>query len=91
MVEVAFTSDHVANLENDVRETVYALLDRVADRNEFDLMAAIATPLPVDVIANVIRVPAEDRNRFEEWSDPIRRMTEPLLTPDEQRLTIKAN
>jgi len=36
-----------------------------------DYMATVAFPLPVTVIAEVLGIPAEDHERFKEWSDGI--------------------
>jgi cytochrome P450 len=45
------------------------LLDAVQDRGEMDLIDDYAFPLPITVIAELLGVPAEDRNNFREWSD----------------------
>ncbi len=45
------------------------LLDAVAERGEMDVIAALAYPLPVTVIAELLGLPVEDRERFKRWSD----------------------
>jgi len=45
------------------------LLDAVEDRGEMDLIDDYAFPLPKTVIAELLGVPSEDRNKFREWSD----------------------
>ena len=51
-------------LEVRIRATADALLDAVDDPDGFDLMAAFAQPLPIIVIAEMLGVPAEHRDRF---------------------------
>ncbi len=50
-------------------EIVTELLDAVAGRSEIDVIESVAYPLPVTIIAEMLGVPAEDRDRFKHWSD----------------------
>jgi cytochrome P450 len=52
------------------------LLDRLADRSEFDLLAEFAGPLPVEVIAELLGVPVTDRHLLRPWSNAIVKMYE---------------
>jgi cytochrome P450 len=45
-----------------------ALLDRVADDDAFDVVAALATPLPNQVVAELLGIPAHDRATFAQRS-----------------------
>ena len=45
------------------------LLDDVRDRESFDLVDALAYPLPVTVIAELLGVPAQDLPLFRRWAD----------------------
>ncbi len=71
LVSKAFTPRAVAALEPKIERIVAEQLDAVADRGEMDVIRDLATPLPVIVIAEMIGVPREDRDRFKEWSEKI--------------------
>ena len=45
------------------------LLDRAADHSTMDVVAALARPLPVTVISEMMGLPPEDRPMLAEWSD----------------------
>ena len=71
LVNQAFTPRIVAKLEPRIREIAHELLDGALEDSKADLVAALAAPLPVCVIAELIGVPAEDGARFKEWSDAL--------------------
>ena len=83
LVSRAFTPRSVANLESRARKITEELLDAVGDTDRFDLIQALAFPLPVIVIAEMIGVPPEDREQIKVWSNDIALSVEPVLT-DEQ-------
>ena len=89
LVNRAFTPRQMAKMEDHVRETAHALLGEVGDSNDFDLMSNLATLLPMVVIAEMIGVPTEDRERFKTWSDRFARVLEPNLTPEEGKLVLE--
>jgi cytochrome P450 len=84
LVNKAFTPRAVAALEPHIRELMTTLLDAVENPSAFDLMAAVAKPLPVIVIAEMLGIPPEDRAQFAVWSDQRARILEPTLSPDER-------
>jgi cytochrome P450 len=69
LVNQAFTPRIVRGLETRMRAIAAELVDRALATDETDLVAALAYPLPVIVIAEIIGVPPEDRAQFKEWSD----------------------
>jgi len=69
LVSKAFTPRLVERMRSRVQAIADALLDAVQDRGEMDLIDDYAFPLPITVIAELLGVPAEDRNNFREWSD----------------------
>jgi len=71
LVNRAFTPRMVADLEPRIRELVAELLDGIAPRGEMDLIADFAVPLPVTIIAEILGVPAEDKEDFKRWSDSV--------------------
>ena len=69
LVSKAFTPRLIERLRPRVQAISDGLLDAVEDRGEMDLIDDYAFPLPITVIAELLGVPAEDRNNFREWSD----------------------
>lgn len=67
LVGHAFTPKVVADLEPRIDALARELLDAVADEDEFDLMTALAYPLPVTVVTELLGIPAADRHLFEKW------------------------
>jgi unspecific monooxygenase len=64
---------------------VDALVDELLDgvSGEVDLIAALAYPLPVIVISEMLGVPAKDRDLFKGWSDSLARGLDPdFLLPE---------
>jgi cytochrome P450 len=67
LVSQAFTPKVVAGLEPRIAELTNRLLDRAGDR--FDLIDALAYPLPVIVIAELLGIPTSDQGLFRTWAD----------------------
>ena len=71
LVSKAFTPRRVELLEDDIRRFVRGRLDlmaaRVADGGTVDLHRDFSSPLPTYVLATLLGVPAEDRERFDPW------------------------
>jgi cytochrome P450 len=71
IVSRAFTPRAVAGLVPRIEAMSAALLDALRDRDEIDLVADYAEPLPVRVIAEMIGMPAHEQATFAEWSRAI--------------------
>ena len=84
LVNKAFTRKVVDDLEPRIRGILATLLDDIEDPAGFDLMQAVARPLPVIVIAEMLGVPPQDRERFRFWSAQRARLLEPLISPRER-------
>jgi cytochrome P450 len=69
LVNKAFTPRIVRQLEPRLRQVAHELLDAALEQREVDLVQALTYPLPVIAIAEIIGVPAEDREQFKQWSD----------------------
>ena len=85
LVRKAFTPRAVHALESRIRSIMRALLDEIDDRGAFDLMSALAWPLPVMVIAEMLGIPADDRAQFRTWSAQRARLVEPTIGRRERR------
>ena len=81
LVSQAFVPATVERLRPEVKAIVDGLVDGVDGGGEFDLIAAIAEPLPVTVIAELLGIPEADRHLLRPWSSDICLMYE--LDPPE--------
>src|SRR5215472_9367559 len=83
LVQKAFTPRIVEQLRPRIHAIVDDLLDHALERGpEFDLIADLAYPLPVIVIAELLGVPAEDRATFHGWSATLAASLDPLVSSD---------
>ena len=83
LVSKGFTPGSVAELASSIQRTVDQLLDDVGDRGHFDLMREFAYPLPIIVIAEMLGVPPKDRDQFNDWSNIVSLVVDPLLQPEQ--------
>ncbi|WP_224389797.1 cytochrome P450 [Pseudonocardia sp. ICBG1293] len=78
LVSRAFTVRRVAALRPRVEEITSALLDRVAAAGAggapVDLVEALAYPLPITVICELVGVPEADRAQWHEWGEVLTTM-----------------
>ena len=91
LVNKAFTRAAVSALESRIRGIMGALLDDIDDPGGFDLIEAVAQPLPVIVIAEMLGVPPEDRARFKIWSAQRARLLEPMISTRQRKLGATAS
>jgi cytochrome P450 len=69
LVKKAFTPRTVEELAPFIRSFVDEVLGSAQARGRMDVMADLAFPLPATVIAEMLGVPPQDRDRFKKWSD----------------------
>lgn len=69
LVGAAFSPKVVNGLAPRIAEVTNELLDATGGATEFDLVSALAYPLPVTVIAELLGLPISDRNLFRAWAD----------------------
>ncbi len=81
LVTQAFTPRRISGMRPRIQAIADALLDPVEKNRQMDLVDAYAFPLPITVIAELLGIPAEDRNTFRGWSDTFVR---PAFTEEEQ-------
>lgn len=72
----------IAEMEPGLVTLVDALLDRMAERGEADLIEDYAAAIPVEVIGNLLAVPREERGPLRDWSLAILGALEPALSAE---------
>jgi cytochrome P450 len=71
LINQAFTKRNVARLEDRIRSIAHGIVERVVDLGEFDAVAEISAEISLQVIAEVLGAPVEDRLKIFEWSNAI--------------------
>ncbi|SFW89040.1 cytochrome P450 [Amycolatopsis australiensis] len=78
LVSRAFTPKVVADLEPRIAAITHEMLDAVSTPGRLELVADLAYPLPVIVIAELLGVPPGDRYLFKGWVDKMFESSEQL-------------
>ncbi|RST11190.1 cytochrome P450 [Streptomyces sp. WAC05374] len=71
LVAGEFTGRRVEALRPRVQRITDELIDAMAPHGRADLVAALAFPLPITVICELLGVPAGDRDSFRAWSTEV--------------------
>jgi cytochrome P450 family 142 subfamily A polypeptide 1 len=71
LVATGFTPRRVAAQEDRVRELADAIIDRVCERGECDLVRDVAAWLPIEVIGQALGFAPDDYGTLLEWSDTL--------------------
>ncbi len=83
LVNKAFTPRVVERSRARIEELANQLIDGLPDSRRIDVVADLAVPLPVIVIAEVLGVPSSDWDSFKIWSSNIAGgLTGPFQAPD---------
>ena len=69
LVNKGFTPRMVRDLEESIHRSTDAIIDEVIEQGEADFVTQISAELPLQVIAELLGVPQEDRHRMFEWSN----------------------
>jgi cytochrome P450 len=77
LVSGAFTPKAIAGLEPWIREVTGRLLTSADAAAGFDLIDALALPLPIAVICHLLGVPAQDQASFRAWGHAVAATLEP--------------
>lgn len=77
LLATAFSPDFIRALGPRTEAVARRLAEAVSTRAEFDLMAELAVPLPVLVIASAMGLPDEDADLIKAWSDDLIAVTDP--------------
>jgi cytochrome P450 len=79
LVSKAFTPDVVAEHQGHVQQVIDAVLDTVADREHFDLVADVARPIPARVIGSLLGTPPEDDEKLVHWTNVFTAFEDPEI------------
>ena len=71
LVNRGFTPRMINALEPRIRELAASILDRAIAKRTCDFVVDVAAELPVEVIAELIGVPKQDRHKIFEWTNRI--------------------
>jgi len=69
LVNKGFTPRMVRDLEESIHRSTDAIIDEVIETGRADFVTQISAELPLQVIAELLGVPQEDRHRMFEWSN----------------------
>jgi cytochrome P450 len=87
LVSGAFTPRAIAALEPWIRDVTVRLLAAADGAAGFDLIDALAFPLPIAVICHLLGVPAEDQAQFRAWGHDVAATLDPQTTANAQANT----
>jgi cytochrome P450 len=71
LVTAAFTARRIEALRPRIEQITDELLDAMAGREQVDLIDALAFPLPIQVICELLGIPSQDRDSFRSWSNTL--------------------
>ena len=88
LVNRGFTPHQIGKLEPHVRDICNRIIDRVARRGRCDFVADVAAELPLQVIAEMMGVPLEERQMVFDWSNRLIGFDDPELatSPEDGKL-----
>jgi cholest-4-en-3-one 26-monooxygenase len=69
LVNKGFTPRMVGKLEERIREQTNSIIDAVCEQGRCDFVTDVAAELPLQVIAEIMGVPNEDRHKVFDWSN----------------------
>lgn len=69
LVSTGFTPRVTALLEPRIKAAAAQIIDKIADRGECDFVQSVAAELPLQVIAELLGIPQEDRHKVFDWTN----------------------
>jgi cholest-4-en-3-one 26-monooxygenase len=84
LVNRGFTPRMIGKLEPHVRDLTVRILDEAIARRECDFVVDVAAELPLEVIAELLGVPSDDRHKLFDWSNRMIGSDDPEYQVSEQ-------
>jgi cholest-4-en-3-one 26-monooxygenase len=86
LVSHGFTPRMINALEPRIREMAVRIVDQAVAQGSCDFVTDVAALLPVEVIAELIGVPAEDRHKLVEWTNSLVGADDPEFSTGENEM-----
>ncbi|HMJ74370.1 MAG TPA: cytochrome P450 [Iamia sp.] len=86
LVNRGFTPRMIGQMEVHIRDLTTTILDRVIPQRDSDFVVDIAAELPLEVIAELIGVPTEDRHKIFDWSNRMIGADDPEYAVSQEKL-----
>ena len=74
-----FTPEKIAGHDEHVKQIISDVLDSVADKERFDLVADVARPIPARVIGSLLGTPPEDDEKLVHWTNVFTAFEDPVI------------
>jgi cholest-4-en-3-one 26-monooxygenase len=87
LVNRGFTPRMIAALEPHVRELTVGILDAALAKGDCDFVVDVAAELPLEVIAELLGVPLEDRHKLFDWSNRMVGSEDPEYRVSDEHVT----
>jgi cytochrome P450 len=82
LITGALSPRAIAGMEPDLVALIDSLLDGIAAKGQFELIADFASAIPIEVIGNLLDVPRDEREPLRDWSLAILGALEPVIGPE---------
>lgn len=69
LVSQGFTPRMVTRLEKRIQDVARTIIDKIAQKGECDFVRSVAAELPLQVIAEMLGIPTEERDKVFDWSN----------------------
>jgi cholest-4-en-3-one 26-monooxygenase len=90
LVSIGFTPRMIRALEPRIRATADSIIDKVASRGHCDFVEEVAAELPLQVIAELMGIPLEDRHKVFAWSNRLVGFDDPEFSTSREDGTLAA-
>lgn len=87
LVAGEFTAHRVTALRRRVEQLTAALLDEIPTGQPVDLVRAVAFPLPITVVCELLGVPPADHERLRGWTERLMRDDPAITVPASQSMS----
>jgi len=90
LVAKVFTPRAVSSWKDRAERLADQLLGEAADKGSIDVMTEFALPLPVQIISEMLGMPAGDMGQLRDWSHTLTKGLDPSITPEEDEAATAA-